>query len=77
VLQFLLTLAPLACLIAPLLAGRFVGEQRVVRRLRGLVLARRRPARGSVPRHAPLRSLLDRAALTARGPPSGLAVTES
>jgi uncharacterized protein YcnI len=78
VLEFLLTLAPLALLVVSLLAGRFVGEQRILRRLRGLMPVRRaRPARRRAPLHAALRSLLERGAITARGPPSGLAVIES
>ncbi|MEY2533545.1 MAG: hypothetical protein QOF29_1455 [bacterium] len=68
--------APALILLLPLLAGRYVGEERIARLGALLVAPRRRPAatRAAAPRRAPLvlprGGRLIAAALAERGPPA-------
>jgi hypothetical protein len=71
-LSLLATCGPLLLLAALLLAGRFVGEERILRRLR-----RRAPGRrvSFAPRFravlSGVRSRLEQAPMSGRGPPCG------
>jgi hypothetical protein len=66
---------PLFLMVALLLGGRFVGEERILARwARALPRPRRRPARRwAYGRERALTSLLDSVATTLRGPPAPVA----
>ena len=70
--ELVFTYAPLDVYGLLLLAGRFPGEQRIPRRWLARV---RRPARRRMPRLVPrrviVRSRLERASMSGRGPPCG------
>jgi hypothetical protein len=70
--DLVLTYAPLLVLVLLLVCGRYPGEARILRLVRRR--ARRRPRRVAVRPVAPVfavRSLLERAAMSGRGPPRG------
>ena len=74
--QLVLHLTPLFLIGGLLLAGRYVGEDRIVARWRAaLAVARRRPARARWRPRAEraLASLLERTPSLLRGPPAALA----
>jgi hypothetical protein len=75
-LSLLFTSAPLLVLAALLLAGRFVGEERILRRLRRRSPARRaRPAPRFPALRVAVRAWLDGAPMSGRGPPHTLQLT--
>jgi hypothetical protein len=71
--DLVLTYAPLALYLLLLLARRFPGEKRILRHWLSRV---RRPARRRMPRYLPrrviVRSRLERASMSGRGPPGGV-----
>lgn len=73
--EALLTVLPLVGLVALLVSGRYVGEQRILRRHKAVVLgAERDQARPLRPRPARVRSVFARGAMTRRGPPAAVLV---
>ena len=71
-LSLLLTIAPALLLAALLLAGRFVGEERILRRWPRATKARRRAAQQSRrPRPVAVVSRIALVPLSGRGPPLG------
>lgn len=71
--ELVLYLTPFFLIAALLLSGRFVAEERIVRRWRATAPARRlRPARTrwTAVRELPLGSLLERSPRLERGPPA-------
>ena len=71
--EALLTVLPLAGFVALLVSGRYVGEERILRRYAPAVpIGRRRSVTPRRPRAVRARSVFARAAITLRGPPAGM-----
>lgn len=76
-MEMLLYALPLLALLALLVSGRFVGEQRILEaRSRRMAVAgrRARERRWSRQRHDPVASVLGRAPRSVRGPPRALVI---